>query len=140
MNIHIKSLPSQMPYDPSHVRKIVELIYQYDCQRHVYFMTGDDDLMGMLKEMAPDICRCMGGGNDKWGIVERAIRYDCKKVQLVKPYFDQAMIDKAHAHGIRCNVFWSDDPAETEAFLRMGIDTILTNDYHRIARVVKAFR
>lgn len=140
MNIHIKSLPSQMPYDPSHVRKIVELIYQYDCQRHVYFMTGDDDLMGMLKEMAPDICRCMGGGNDKWGIVERAIRYDCKKVQLVKPYFDQAMIDKAHAHGIRCNVFWSDDPAETEEFLRMGIDTILTNDYHRIARVVKAFR
>ena len=36
----------------------------------------------------------------------------------------------------RCNIFWSDDPAETEEFLRMGIDTILTNDYHRIAQVL----
>lgn len=36
----------------------------------------------------------------------------------------------------RCNVFWSDDPAETEEFLRMGVDNILTNDYHRIAQVL----
>lgn len=77
---------------------------------------------------------------DKWAIVERAIRYGCKKVQLVKAYFDQALIDKAHAHGIRCNVFWSDDPEETREFLRMGIDTILTNDYHRIAGIVKEFK
>ena len=46
----------------------------------------------------------------------------------------------AHAHGIRCNVFWSDDAEETRTFLRMGIDTILTNDYHQIAKVVKEFK
>ena len=47
------------------------------------------------------------------------------------------MIDKAHANGIICNVFWSDDEAETKQFLDMGIDTILTNDYNRIAKIVK---
>ena len=72
-------------------------------------------------------------------MIHRAIELGIKKVQLFKPYFNQEMIDKAHAHGIRCNVCWSNDPEETERFLTMGIDTILTDDYHRIAQVVKAF-
>ena len=68
-------------------------------------------------------------------MVERAIEYDCKKIQLFKGYFDQAMIDKAHDNGILCNVFWSDDPEEARRFFEMGIDTVLTNDYLAISRV-----
>ena len=70
-----------------------------------------------------------------WKIVDRAIEWKCCKVQLFKPYFDQEMIDKAHANGIRCNVFWSDDPAEAAKFFDMGVDTILTNDYLAIEQV-----
>ena len=58
-------------------------------------------------------------------------------MQLFKPYFDQAMIDKAHAHGIKCNVFWSDDPDEARTFLDMGIDCILTNDFLRVSQIRK---
>jgi hypothetical protein len=47
------------------------------------------------------------------------------------------MIDKAHENGIICNVFWSDDPAETEKFLDMGIDVILSNDYNLNAQIAK---
>lgn len=47
------------------------------------------------------------------------------------------MIDKAHANDIVCNVFWSDDPQETWEFLNMGIDVILTSDYHTIAQTVE---
>ena len=47
------------------------------------------------------------------------------------------MIDKAHEHGIKCNVFWSDNPNETEDFLNMGIDTILTNDYNLVSQCVE---
>jgi glycerophosphoryl diester phosphodiesterase len=47
------------------------------------------------------------------------------------------MIDEAHSHGIICNVFWSDDVEETKKFLDMGIDVILTNDYHLIATAAK---
>jgi len=72
-----------------------------------------------------------------WEIVDRAIEFGCEKVQLFKPYFNQEMIDKAHKHGIKCNVFWSDDEDETKKFLEMGIDTILTNDYNLISQVVK---
>ena len=46
-----------------------------------------------------------------------------------KPYFDQSLVDRARAAGLRVNVFWSDDPEEAKKFLDMGVDTILTNDY-----------
>ncbi len=132
MNIHLKTGGE----DPSYLDKVVKLIKKYDCEKYVYFMTGDDALLERLQREYPEIPRCCGAGQRKWEIVDRAIQYGCAKVQLFKPYFNREMIDKAHANGILCNVFWSDDPAETEEFLDMGIDVILTNDYNRIAQVV----
>ena len=78
----------------------------------------------------------MGNGRNGMGrpdIVDRAIAHKCQMVQLFKPYFDQSTIDRAHAAGLRVNVFFSDDPAEARKFLEMGVDTILTNDYLLIA-------
>ena len=49
------------------------------------------------------------------------------------------MIDKAHANGIICNVFYADDPGEALEYLEMGVDTILTNDYKRISDVVAEY-
>lgn len=132
MNIHLKTNGEK----PAYLDHVVRLIRQYDCVKHVYFMTGEDPLLERLQKEYPDIARCCGAGKGPWQIVDRAIRFGCRKVQLFKPYFDQAMIDKAHANGIVCNVFWSDDPEETARFLDMGIDVILTNDYHRISEVV----
>ena len=132
MNIHLKTKGEK----PEYLAKVVDLIRKYDCEKYVYFMAVDDLLLERLQKEYPNIPRCCGAGEDKWAIVDRAIRYGCQKVQLFKPYFDQAMIDKAHENGIICNVFWSDDPEETRKFLDMGIDVILTNDYNTIAQVV----
>ena len=75
--------------------------------------------------------RCCVGhdGARPWAIVDRAIALGAEKVQLFKPYFNREMIDKAHEHGIRCNVFWADEQGEARTYRQMGIDTILTNDY-----------
>lgn len=132
MNIHLKTAGEK----PEYLDKVVALIKKYDCEKYVYFMTGNDELLERLQNEYPDIARCCGGGDGRWEIVERAIRYGCKKLQFVKGYFNKEMVDKAHENGIICNVFWSDDPHETEEFLDMGIDVILTNDYNRISQVV----
>lgn len=139
MNIHIKTVDNDHPADEKFLQNIIDLIEKYDCRKHVYFMSGNDFVLEQLSRMAPDITRCCGAGKDKWGIVDRAIRYGCKKVQLFKEYFNQEMIDKAHANGIKCNYFYADDPEQAKKLLEMGIDTILTNDYNRISQVVKAF-
>jgi glycerophosphoryl diester phosphodiesterase len=140
MNIHIKCRTNDAPLPEDYLKKIIALIRKYDCARHVYFMCGNDYVLQQLGALAPDIARCVGAGNDEWGIVDRAIRMGCQKVQLFKPYFDESMIQKAHKHGIICNVFYSDDPEETRRFLEMGIDVILTNDFNRINQVVNEFK
>lgn len=142
MNVHIKTLDDDCEYDEAIFRKIVALIDQYDCRKHVYFMTGNDKLLAMAKQIAPDIRRCCGErwpavlGEEPWRIVDRAIEYDCQKVQFFKPCFTQEDVDKAKAHGIKCNVFWSDDPEEAKKFLDMGMDTILSNDYNVVAQAM----
>ena len=136
MNIHLKTVSDTSTYDRGTMGKIIHLIDKYDCRKYVYFMSGNDNVLALAQEMAPDIRRCSGESSTHWTIMERAKRYDCKKVQLFKPYFTQEMIDEAHALGMRCNVFWSDDPEEAKRFLAMGIDTILTNDYNAVAQAV----
>ena len=137
MNIHIKTENNQCEYDSDVLNKIIALIDKYDCRKYVYFMSGNDNLLRLASELAPDICRCVGGGDAPFDMVERALKYNCKKIQLVKGKFNQEMIDKAHKNGIICNVFWSDDVKEAKEFIEMGIDTILTNDYNLISKVIK---
>lgn len=136
MNIHVKlwEIPSGDPM----IEEIVALIRKYDCERHVYLMSCSDEITRRVKEYAPDLRICVGHSWERpYEIVDRAIALGAEKVQLYKPYFNQEMIDKAHQNGIRCNVFFSDDPNEANEYLDMGIDTVLTNDYQRIRNALK---
>ena len=137
MNIHVKIWDYDFP-DPK-IEQIVSLIRKYDAQKYVYFMTANDKIIRQVMEYAPDIKCCVGwDGNkeDMMSMVDRAIALGAYKIQLFKPYFNAETVKKAHEYGIHCNVFWSDDPEETKEFLKMGIDTILTNDYNLISQVV----
>ncbi|MBQ1946721.1 MAG: hypothetical protein II343_07295 [Clostridia bacterium] len=134
MNIHVKPLGEH--YDPAIMRRIVDLIRRYDAQEHVYFMLEKDDDVALFRSYAPEIPICLGHDKRRpWELVERAIAVKADKVQLFKPYISQEMVDKAHAHGILCNVFYADDEEEVRQYLDMGIDTVLTNDYLKIKLV-----
>ena len=94
--------------------------------------------------LEPDVISILVGVNDVWHRhggarimtadeqVERAIACGVKKVQFDREHVDAAAIEKAHAHGIRCNLFYTDDCEEARRFFEMGIDTILTNDYQSL--------
>ena len=129
MNVHLKAKNTAASYDADALDRIWALVEKYDCRDHVYFMTGNDNIMKQIRSQLPLAHTCLGGGDDFWGIVDRAIALGAEKVQLVRGSFDKAMVDKAHDHGIRCNVYWSDDIEEARGFLEMGVDTILTNRY-----------
>ncbi len=134
MNIHVKTPGGE--WDDEVLKKAIRLIDEYGARRHVYFMANSTVLQDQLARLAPDIPRCMGNSSDNKShpdIVDNAIAHKCQMVQLFKPHFDQALVDKAKAAGLRVNVFWSDDPEEAKKFLDMGIDTILTNDYQPIS-------
>ena len=137
MNIHVKIWDKN--FENPMIEEIVYLIRKYDCEKHVYFMTTSDEIIKRTMVYAPDIKVCVGwdGNKDPMSIVDRAIKLGAYKVQLFKPYFNQESIDKAHANGILCNVFWADDPQEAYNYFEMGIDTVLTNDYLSVYNAVK---
>ena len=137
MNIHVKIWDYRMENDM--LCEIVALIRKYDCVKHVYFMTANDDMIRKAQAYAPEIPCCVGwdGNEDKMSMVERAIALGAPKIQLFKPHFNAETVKYAHENGILCNVFWSDDPEEALEFFRMGIETVLTNDYLRIYNAVK---
>ena len=136
MNVHVKTLSDD--YDQGAIDRIVALLRRYDCARHAYFMISHDVVARRFQAAAPEVGLCVGHDTRRpWAIVDRAIELGAQKVQLFKPYFNQEMVDKAHAHGILCNVFFADDPEEARRYRAMGIDTILTNDYCRIAAALR---
>lgn len=139
MNIHVKIWDKD--FSDRMIEEIVGLIRKYDCEKHVYFMTVNDKIIKEVMTYAPDISVCVGwdGNKEPLSIVERAIALGAKKVQLYKPYFNQQSIDLAHKHGIRCNVFWADEPSEAINYRNMGIDCILTNDYLTIKNALEPF-
>ncbi|MBQ0105690.1 MAG: hypothetical protein KBT47_06620, partial [Armatimonadetes bacterium] len=64
----------------------------------------------------------------------------CSKIQLFSPHFQynsldyaEKTIEKAHKYGIKVNLFYTDSREEAEKYLKMGVDCILTNDYHRVS-------
>lgn len=139
MNIHIKPLTyDDTPYPTHAMEKIVSLLKAYKAENYAYFMLETDIMIKQFKEYSPEIPICVGHLSDRpFEIVDRAIEFGCEKVQLFKPYFNKAMIDKAHKNGIKCNVFWSDDIEETKEFLQLGIDTVLTNNFIPISACVE---
>ena len=129
MNIHVKLW--EVDIGRPMIREIIDMIRKYDCEKHVYLMIVNDEIHRAVKEYAPDIPTCVGwdGNREPLSMVHRAIALGAEKVQLYKPYFNAETVKLAHEHGIKCNVFWSNDAAEARKFLEMGIDTILTDDY-----------
>lgn len=130
MNIHVKIWDKN--FDDLHIEQIVSLIRKYDAEKHVYFMTTCDEVIKKVMAYASDINVCVGfDGNkeDHLSIVKRAIKLGAKKVQLYQPYFTKETVDFAHKNGIICNVFYADEPELAKKYIKMGIDTILTNDY-----------
>jgi glycerophosphoryl diester phosphodiesterase len=136
MNIHIKSRDNKNPLPESYLKKIISLIDIYDCDKYVYFMTGNDEVLKQLGRLAPHLKRCVGGGDDKDRVVERAIELGCEMVQFFKQHITPEKVELAHQHGIICNYFYCDTVEKANYFLDMGIDTILTNDYQRIYNAV----
>lgn len=132
MNIHIKSRDNVNTLSESYLKKIISLIDIYDCEKYIYFMSGNDAVLKQLGELAPHLRRCVGGGNARDLVVERAIEFGCEKVQFVKGHVSREKVELAHKHGIRCNIFWADTPEKANEYFDMGIDTILTNDYQRM--------
>lgn len=137
MNIHVKIWDH--PDWEQHYEEIAALLRRYDCERHCYMMSSTPSALCAFRKVAPEVHLCLGAGvNPPERIVDVAIENKFDKVQFMKTKFlSKEAVDRVHAAGMRCTVFWSDDPEEACGFIDMGVDTILTNDYLTVANAVR---
>lgn len=128
MNLHMKIWEGDVPQE--HMEEMVALIKRYGCEHQVYFASNSDRSARLLHEKYPDLRYCLiwNGRENADELVERAIACGADKVQFDREHIDAAAVEKAHAHGIVCNLFYSDDREDAKRFWDMGVDTILTNE------------
>lgn len=135
INLHLKSEDFQ-PYPESRMRCIVDLLARYDHLEHVYFM-GTAEVMQCALKVAPEIPRCMACFPEPEKIIERAVKYQCRKLQFFASELKPGQIEEAHRQGLICNLFFCDEPDKAEEYFAAGIDTILTNDCLAILPVLE---
>ena len=139
INLHIKSHNKAKSYDETLMKRIIRLIDKYQCRDYLY-VAGAADVLETLVKIDDKIERCCLEGYNDFTMVDKAIFYKCRKLQFTSTFFNRDMIEKAHKNNIWCNLFESDVPEETIAYLQMGIDSILTNDLIKNMKAVRCFR
>lgn len=130
-NLHIQAEQSRSDYRVV-IRKVMELAGRYDCAEHIYFSSEDAAVLKATAEEAPQVERCLicqENGPYRENLVEAAAELGCGRIQTVGAYLTEDRIGKAKAAGIRCNLFSSENPADAGAWLRKGVDCILSDNY-----------
>ena len=129
MNIHVKIW--DVEDSDLKIEEIASLLEKYDCTRHVYFMSTNTAALLKMRERLPQALYCQGAGKGNAAMIEAAIENGFDKVQIVSwhPY-DKEMIERCHAHGIKVNFCQCDKVEDARRLLDMGVDCILTNDFH----------
>lgn len=123
MNIHIK-------WDPRIVPPVCDLLRERSLTGIAYLALDSEPALKAACAYAPEIPRaCLVNQADATDCIAIARRYACQRIQFFRTVTPKA-IRAAHAHGLICNLFWSDEPDDARAYVRKGIDVILTNCTH----------
>ncbi len=135
MNIHIRF------DDAECIERAVRLIKKYDCEKHIYFTSANDEVLKFVKEKYPEINLCVRCNEESPSeTVDRAIAIGAKKAEIGKVYLNREIVVSAHANGIACNAFLVNNQEEIEEYIKMGTDTILTENYFKIAQTAEKFK
>lgn len=122
-NLHVKEAGG----DGRLIRDLANCIRRHGLEKQCYFAASPNELAWMQR-VAPHIPRCaIQLPEDPISIEEMAEKYACSRVQFWYGMYDQGTIDRLHARGVSCNLFFADSVEEMAKQANLGIDTLLTN-------------
>lgn len=134
LNIHLKHQPGET----RHVRTICDLLCARGLTETAYLALETETALAIARDYAPEIARaCLVNQADENACLPTALRHACRRIQFFRTVSDTA-IQAAHDHGLLCNLFWSDNPAEARNYATRGIDVMLTNCANVLTAAFKA--
>lgn len=129
-NIHLKEAGEQGFL----VRELLKLAQAHQACDSIYFAASPSELE-WIRRAAPSIRRtAIQLPRDEMGIWEMVQTFDCSGVQFWLGMFDEPLIERLHAQGVRCNLFYADTAQDYQKYFAMGVDTLLTNRMDLAAR------
>jgi len=139
INVHVKEPGS----DGLVLRRTRELAAAHGLLKDIY-IAGEKDVLEWAARVAPDVARCCLAGFDCGAtMLDAALEHGCTRVQFWNPHLTPADIERAHANGILCNLFFGDrpdTPDEAVRLCRLGIDAVLTNWANTVLPVLRELR
>jgi glycerophosphoryl diester phosphodiesterase len=126
LNIHLKDTG---PNDAL-LRRVCDLILEQRLSRVAYLALGSEPALRAALGYAPGIARaCLAHQQAPDASIALAVCTECRRIQFGR-HVTPEQIRRARDLGLVCNLFWSDDPQDGRAYVRNGIDVILTNCAH----------
>ena len=132
INLHVKPLPGVTDYSDE-IREIMRIARKYDCVEHFFFASEEPLVLDAAMKIAPEVERCVLASETDIVTTDmmmaNAAAYKCTRLQALRVYMTDELISRAHAAGIKCNLFYSDEPEDARQWLDKGVDCILTDNY-----------
>jgi glycerophosphoryl diester phosphodiesterase len=124
LNVHVRDR------EGGFTRLVCDLLRERALTDMAYLALGSEAALETALDYAPDIPRACLLRQDKTPeLLVAAREYGCRRVQFSRQVTREEIVEAREAGHI-CNLFWSDDPDDAMAYVRNGIDVILTNCAH----------
>ena len=126
LNIHIK--PDERGEET--VTRVCDLLIDRGLTEHAYLALETEADLKSARDHAPDIERCcLDGSGDQHARIDVGRRHGCRRIQFPRQV-EAEHLRRAHDEGMTCGLFWSDEPDDARAYVREGVDVVLTNCAH----------
>ncbi len=121
LNIEIKSSPPGLDVP----RAVVELLRRFGKEREYVVSSFDLPALLEVRAMAPEVTLALIGHGPE--ILPLAQRHHLPWIHAYHATLDAGIVNEAHAHGIRVNVWTVDDPDALGMWAELGLDKLCTN-------------
>lgn len=122
MNIHIEECNTAL------IEKIFSLIFEYDCEKYIYFSSGNDDALKYILAEHPHFTTCYCTDKDDNSCILTALSLGCKKIQFKKGTSLQN-IEFAHSKGLICSIVFDGNEETAQRCISSGVDTLITKEH-----------
>lgn len=136
MNIHMKMW--DLDIGAPQYENVAALIRKHHCEKHVYITSTSLKHLDAFHAVAPEIARCTCFNcikSDPYACIDAAAQAGLEKIQISHPSAE--VIAYAHAKGLKCNICFAESAQEAETLLKMGADTLMTNNLLAILPVLE---
>ena len=109
------------------IRGVVRCLRWTRTAHRVLISSCDASLLARLRARAPHVARALLCRRRPGPALRQAIRVGCVAFHPHRSLVTPALIERAHAAGLRVHVWVVDRPAVARRLLRMGVDGLFTN-------------